>query len=146
MPEIAAQFEASGHVLTERWWEVEGSADYSNPKHYGMYEDRAVADFMGVVNADAVVVINHEKSEGKAVEMGFAIALFKPIILVGPPSNLFHFMPSVHQVKDVRAAIKSLAVRAAFESQVRNTRCRVDGKRYAVPGSDVCAKHGGQCR
>lgn len=119
MPAIAAQFEAAGHTITERWWEIEGAADYTDPKLFALFEDRAVADFMGVVNADAVVVLNLAKSEGKAVEMGVAIALFKPIILVGAPSNIFHFMPSVYPVKDVRAALRALQVRAAFESQCR---------------------------
>ncbi len=122
MPEIAAQFEAAGHAITHRWWEHENNltdADFDNPSHLNSLEDCAANDFMGVINADTLIIINSSKSEGKAAEMGIAIARFIPIILVGKRTNIMHFIPSVMPVKDVRAAIKSLQVRAAFESQCR---------------------------
>jgi hypothetical protein len=120
MPEIAAQFEAAGHTITDKWWKQENQPiDFQDPRNLEVLENRATADFMGVINADVLVVINSEMSEGKAVEMGIAISRFIPIILVGKRTNIFHFIPSVMPVKDVRAAIKALQVRAAFESQCR---------------------------
>lgn len=108
MPEIAAQFEAAGHTITERWWE-HPDLGFDKPRNLRELEDQAVRDFMGVVQADALVLINSEKSEGKAAETGIAISRFIPIILVGKRTNIFHFIPSVYPVKDVRAAIRKLA-------------------------------------
>ncbi len=109
MPAIAAQLEAAGHTITERWWEHEDPLDYADPANLNALEERATCDYLGVVTANVVVLINSKKSEGKAVEMGIAIALFKPIILVGERTNIFHFIPSVVPVPDVRAAIYKLA-------------------------------------
>ena len=108
MPEIAAQFEAAGHVVSEHWWEHRDIG--LETRHLNELEDQATRDFIGVVRADALIVINAEKSEGKAAEMGVAIALMKPVILIGKRTNIFHFLPSVHPVKDVRAAIRKLAL------------------------------------
>lgn len=115
MEAIAAQFEAAGHTITERWWSrtqflAYGDPGYHKPGNWNNLEDQAIDDYLGVVQADALVVINSEISEGKATEMGIAIALFKPIILVGQRTrNVFHYMPSVYPVKTLKAAIRKLA-------------------------------------
>ena len=108
LPAIATQFEAAGHTIIERWWE-HADVDFANPRNIPELEDIATRDFMGVVQADVLVVINSALSEGKAVEMGIAIARFIPIILVGTRTNIFHFIPSVYPVRDVRAALRKLA-------------------------------------
>lgn len=112
MPDYAAQFEAAGHTLTERWWEHVDIPGYPNnvtAAGFNALEDQSTLDYLGVVYADVLVVLNTERSEGKAVETGIAIALLKPIILVGSRTNIFHFIPSVYPVRDVRAAIRKLA-------------------------------------
>jgi len=116
MPQIAAEFEAAGHTITERWWERDNFLPYDDPnyhkaRNWNNLEDQAVSDYLGVVNADAVVVINSEVSEGKATEMGIAIALFKPIILIGQRSrNVFHYMPNVQVVPSIAVALYRLSV------------------------------------
>jgi hypothetical protein len=111
MPHIAEKFEAAGHVITERWWEKEdrpGFKGISNePNDY--LEERAIADFTGVVKAAALVLVNTRKSEGKAVEMGIALGAFKPVVLIGTRSNIFHYLPSVYPVPDVDAALELLS-------------------------------------
>ena len=119
MPGLARSLETAGHTITERWWEKEEPANVGtvqiddrylqeHPELTAYFEERAIADFLGVVNADVVVVLNTSKSEGKAVEQGIAFAMMKPVILIGTPSNVFHYLPSTHKVADINAALEIL--------------------------------------
>lgn len=111
MPEIARQFEKAGHQVTHRWWEYEEppGCNYPSNDESPELEDIAASDYIGVVQCDALVLLNTQKSEGKAVETGIAIALGKPIILVGTRSNIFHYCGCVYPVFDVVQAIEWLA-------------------------------------
>lgn len=110
MPEIEAALNRVGHTVTHRWWEYEGESQETESKEF--LEQCAKADVKAVRDADAVIVINTAKSEGKAVEQGIAIALEKPIIVVTPgekpSSNIFHYLRTYKHVKSVQEAINSL--------------------------------------
>ena len=112
MPERAARFEAAGHTVTTRWWEFEDrpGANFPSNEDDPYYEDRAYQDFIGVVQADVLVVFNTEKSEGKAVETGIATSLFKPVVLVGVRSNVFHYLPNTTVADDIDGALHVLNV------------------------------------
>ena len=107
MPAASALFEAAGYQIVTRWWEHADAA--------GSGEElvrQAAADLSGVWNTDAFVLLHYVLSEGKACELGYAIALDKPIIVVtfnyeGVP-NLFHFHPSVRRVSTITDAITQL--------------------------------------
>lgn len=122
MPEIADSINKAGHTITHPWWKYEGSSD---PNKYGdnvtAFEDSLSEDFlrscaeldvMGVKTADAVIVYNSAKSEGKATEQGIAIALGKPVIVVTPAekptSNVFHYLPNYTHVTTVEDAIAAI--------------------------------------
>lgn len=111
MPAIATQCEAAGHAITERWWDHEDYPGSTYPSNTDdpFYEERAVADFLGVIGADAIIVLNSSKSEGKAVETGIALPFFKPVMLVGVRTNLFHYLPNVYPVGSVEEALERLA-------------------------------------
>src|SRR5689334_20169959 len=110
MPPIAEQIEAAGHTITHRWWEVEEPANSGYPSNTDNEEltDHALRDFIGVVQATAVILINSAKSEGKAVETGIALAGGKPVFLVGQRSNIFHYIPAVYPVATVEEALEHL--------------------------------------
>jgi len=108
MPEIVARFEAAGHTVPCRWWEFPDVPNMQHPDYHDQLEDNAVQDYLGVIQAEALVVINSDLSEGKAVEMGMAIAHNLPVVLIGERTNLFHFIPSVVVVPDVRQALRKL--------------------------------------
>lgn len=105
MPEIASAFESIGCQITTKWWEVNEGESPSDE----FLQQCAYSDIAGVIVADAVVVINSSKSEGKAVEQGVAIAHFKPIVIVGKrgehTSNVFHYLPNYCWVETVQDAV-----------------------------------------
>lgn len=96
---FAGKLEKAGHTITEKWWyhpEVE-----SYPNADGSPSDRtdliaqAQKDITGVRYADVVVVLQLERSEGKAWEQGLAWAEKKPIIVYSPEKlygNLFQVL------------------------------------------------------
>jgi len=93
-PEAVAageKFAQAGFEVTSRWFDHHGDPNDSS----GLTEsDKAIRiqaceDLLDVSRSDYVVVLNLEKSEGKAVETGYAIALGIPFVYVGPRPNIF---------------------------------------------------------
>jgi nucleoside 2-deoxyribosyltransferase len=82
---------AAGHEVTSRWFQHQGDPNDSTGSTLDQIEVRRQAgeDVIDVCRADALVVLNLEKSEGKAVETGIAIANGIPVISVGKRSNIF---------------------------------------------------------
>ena len=63
-------------------------------------------DLEDIAAADALLALNPEGWEekgtgGRHVELGYALALGKPILLVGERSNIFHHLTSVVQVDEI---------------------------------------------
>lgn len=89
--EAGKQFEQAGFDVTSRWFTHKGDLTDST----GVTADpetirrQALDDIEDVQRADVFVVINLQKSEGKAVETGIALMEGIPIISVGPRSNIF---------------------------------------------------------
>ena len=109
MPAVAAQIERAGHTITHRWWDVEDlPGSYPSNVDDPFYESCAVDDYLGVVNADAVIVLNMSKSEGKAVEQGIALTLGKPVFVVGVRTHIFHYLPNFYMVASVDEALERL--------------------------------------
>lgn len=105
--EVAAKFEAAGHVITKQWWDHCDNDDFA---------EQATEDIWGVLNADVLVLLNTQKrgeeTSGKAFETGVAWMAELPIILVGEPSNVFHYLPAVKIVKTVEEALGTLDERS----------------------------------
>lgn len=108
VPAIADQFEAAGHEVTERWWLHPDVNGYLGAEDNPELEDQAMKDFMGVVEADAFVVLNTGKSEGKAVETGIALTMCIPVVVIGGKSHIFHYLPDVQFVETAAEAIEAI--------------------------------------
>lgn len=102
----ADQLTAAGHVVTSRW--LRGHADTTDPARL---RQEAENDWDDVNACQILVLLNMEKSEGKAVEQGIALANNKRIIAVGEPSNVFHHLFQYEWVPTLQDAIKSLSYR-----------------------------------
>jgi nucleoside 2-deoxyribosyltransferase len=110
MEERAGLFEKAGYSITHKWWNYDGDELEEKDE---FLETCARQDWQGVLDADAVVVFNTSKSEGKAVEQGIALASHIPIIVIGKrgevSKNVFHYLDSCYWwVPTVEAAIESM--------------------------------------
>lgn len=98
MPDIAEKVEDSGLEITHYWWDHEDIAE--EDRLTDELCEQAELDMNGVKEADAVILINSAKSEGKAVEQGLALAYGKPIFAVGRlgehSKNVFHYLPNYY--------------------------------------------------
>lgn len=105
--EVAKLLEAEGHVITHKWWDVEGEYD-----DHEKTTECAFDDYEGVYNADRLVLLDTQKSEGKAVEQGLALGFGIPIIAIGRrgehSQNVFHHLPNYTWVETLNEAIIKL--------------------------------------
>lgn len=118
MPAMAKRVEDAGHTVTHKWWDVEGDIlklKTENPDfdETAYMTEHAVLDRDAVHEADLLIVLNSQKSEGKATEQGMAIALDKPIIIIGTKGlasgNIFHYLKNYRWAADEDAAMDILA-------------------------------------
>jgi hypothetical protein len=93
----------AGYTITSRWIDVHG--DTTDPEQL---EIEAGNDLEDIEAADYFVLLNLEPSEGKAVETGIALIEDIPIIGVGKPSNVFHYLPEIVWVDTLTDAIDAL--------------------------------------
>jgi nucleoside 2-deoxyribosyltransferase len=105
------RFIAAGHTLTCQWFTHETDGDpldstgvTCNPDSIRFQANEDIAD---VRRADVLVVLNLQKSEGKAVETGIALAAGIPVVSVGPRSNIFQALGT--EVATVDEALAFLA-------------------------------------
>ena len=98
---LAAQqaFEDAGYRTTSRWITAHSDEDTN-------LTEQAVQDLEDILQADILVILNLDKSEGKATEMGFALGMGMPVILIGDTSrNIFYHLPQIVRVDNVEEAI-----------------------------------------
>lgn len=91
---------AAGHAVTSTWLRVDDMPDT---------DAAARLDLADVHSADVLVALNPpgwevKGSGGRHVELGAALTLGKPVILLGPRTNVFHHHSDVQMV-DSRAGL-----------------------------------------
>ena len=103
--EEARHFESAGHEVTARWLngDEEGKGEAAG----------AQMDIDDIERADALVIYTFERGTkftggGRFVEMGYALALAKHVVVVGGRENVFCHLPRVAVVGDTLAAIALL--------------------------------------
>lgn len=73
----------------------------------------AVMDLDDIYRADKMIFFSEDPNKGvvrggRHVEFGYALALGKPILVVGPKENIFHYLPEIQFVKDWGEALDQL--------------------------------------
>lgn len=96
---VARDLVSAGFTITEPWW---NHPDTNDPTELRL---QAKKDLFGVRTADYLICLNTLKSEGKAVETGYALAFNVPVVIVGPITSIFHHHPLVTVVSTVEEAI-----------------------------------------
>ena len=100
-----AQFQTAGFTVVSTWTEQQ---DTENPLQMSL---NAQSDEQQLLSAEAIVLLNLCKSEGKATEWGIARQAGKLCVLVGPQEgNIFYHLPGVVQFDSVDEAIQYLTV------------------------------------
>ena len=98
---------AAGFTVNGEWLDVDvptGADGYTSPPDIMRRE--AIRDIKNVLNSQVVIVLNLQKSEGKAVETGIALATGKGIIIVGTERlNVFQYL-DIPMVETVEQAIE----------------------------------------
>lgn len=102
--ELMKFVEAGGHAVTSTWLRVNDMPDS---------DEAARLDLADVRRADVLVALNPpgwetKGSGGRHVELGSALTLGRPVILLGPRTNTFH-----HH-SDVQACDTATGVLAAL--------------------------------
>lgn len=82
----------------------------------GDTSETAEMDLADVARADVLVALNpslwkDKGTGGRHVEMGYALALKKPVLLLGVRSNVFHYMDGVWLATDVNELVGQLTDR-----------------------------------
>jgi len=88
----AQKYRDAGYTVDCHWLTLEDDdeIDFNATEKQSYYRALALKDVEEVLHSDAFIIINSKKSEGKCVELGLAIALIKPVLLIGPRTNIFH--------------------------------------------------------
>ena len=97
----------AGHEITFDWTTIPHLKPYD--KNIAESRQAAILEAKGVLEADIVVLIAHEKGVGMYVELGMAIAKNKPVYVIGnitPTMFLFH--PIVTRVKNMTEVLRHL--------------------------------------
>lgn len=95
----------AGHEPTSRW--VDGNGE-------GMsHAEAAAMDLIDVERADVLILFTNQKgtsfiSGGRFVELGYAIAIDKRIIVVGDYENVFIHLPEIERVDTFTQALRLL--------------------------------------
>lgn len=120
--EARKAFLAADISVNAQWLDVElkpnagDTAESQAAAGYDMSEE-ASRDLADIAMSDAMVVMNLEKSEGKAVEQGIALATRMPLIIVGKRTNVFQYLPEVFLVDSVEEAVQLVRNIAGIQAE-----------------------------
>lgn len=111
----ADELRARGHEVNCRWLEHPqvSETDEGAPE---FLREQALNDLDDLSAADVLVYMNNCLSEGKATELGFALASSKPIVLVGPRQNNVFLQLDIPQFDTVSDAADYLETALLYAS------------------------------
>lgn len=103
LAEEAKKFKEAGFEITASW--------LNNAEEGMSFTDVAVVDLDDVARADILVLYTEPYGTpvpggGRHVEFGYALALNKTIVIVGPLENIFHWHPDVESFPKTEYAIR----------------------------------------
>lgn len=105
--DVAEFLKGEGLHVTAHWIDRPPSAYELDP---ALMRSEALRDLEDIDQADAILYLNLKKSEGKATEMGYALAKGIPIYAVGGTTgNVFLHLPSIRHLASVEEFVDSVA-------------------------------------
>lgn len=105
LPIVVAHLTEAGHESTAKW--------ITDDSHCGVSQQAAMADLNDIDRSNCLVLFVDQygptPGKGKYVELGYAYAKGKRIILVGRDTqNVFYALPDVERVSDIPELLKKL--------------------------------------
>lgn len=108
--------ERTGWECTARWLDADPSVDDAVHSDRARMMGAATLDLIDIDAADVMFCLTETTAlgfdvpaslarGGRHVEVGYAIAREKPILVIGPRENLFHGMASVHDTVEDAARL-----------------------------------------
>jgi hypothetical protein len=106
----------AGHEITHDWTRADDPpAGWSQERVRGYLAQQAFEDYMGVLAAEAVVILDDPTGRGLYVELGIALGETehpKRIVVVGPTREVgacvFYFLPNIEYVNAPSQAVATL--------------------------------------
>lgn len=92
---VMRMLEVGGLEVTSRW--LKAPDDLADEHARKDLDDVAAADVLLALNPEGWA---NQGTGGRHVELGYAIALGKPIVLVGERTNIFHYLSNIKIVDD----------------------------------------------
>ncbi len=135
---VKSELERRGHTCTARWIVEDtkfGTGEYSDAERRSL----AVADEEDVRSAtDGLILLAESKGHlvpgGKHVETGMALALGRPVYVIGEPENMFHWHPRVEVFSEVGMFWRFLeSLTAAPGNEPPPTSLRDEGRERRAP-------------
>ena len=108
---------AAGFTVDCRWIDFDATQHDENAEVVMSRE--ALNDVEDILESDALMVLNLEKSEGKAVEQGIAFSRGIPVVVVGPFSNVFQRLQGFARVDTLEEGLAVLKVKKAQARIIR---------------------------
>lgn len=110
MEQYAAELREMGHEVTSTWLTEPHPPNTQlgdvNPRLLAGYAANDLADIRA---ADLMLFFSVEPTVptlrgGRHVEFGYALGIEKPILVVGPHENIFHYLQNVRRVEEWKDA------------------------------------------
>lgn len=96
--QVRDAIQATGFLVISRWLDIDEKT--------AVQKEEAANDLQDIIDSDCMIVLNLEKSEGKAFEQGYAHGLGVPIIVVGQQRlNVFQHLDEITLVETPADAI-----------------------------------------
>lgn len=123
--ELAGALLAAGYMITSRWlWETGPNLPFASyPPE--LLRRSAVRDVADVMAADVLVLLANppgycSHGGGRHWETGLAYGAGKPVVVLGHPEHIFHYLPGVtvaQEMDDVLAALEAIRQESAWSSE-----------------------------
>ena len=109
-----------GYEVTHDWT-GEDPGERTGEELEAFLRDCAIGDYEGVLNADCVLLLNHDRAFGAMVETGLALAWGKVVYVVAPQvrDNIFYHLPpsmGVRLFRTLQAALEALEEDLALDT------------------------------
>lgn len=118
LTQLAEQLREMGTQVTSTWLEEPHAPDTKlKDLAKGLSATYAAKDLEDIERADVLIFFSEDPDTatvrgGRHVEFGYALAIKRPILVVGPLENIFHYLPQIQRVHEWKEAKTWLRNRA----------------------------------